>query len=58
MLVSFPTNVHKLRTEEDITTYDRISENGSKRSKNPKINKVIHLASINLELSKILKINH
>ena len=46
MLVSFPTNVHKLRSEEDITTYDRISENGSKRSKNPKINKVIHLASI------------
>ena len=58
MLVSFPTNVHKLRSEEVIPSYGRFSEKGSKTSKNPKINKVIHLASINLELSKILKINH
>ena len=46
MLVSFPTNVHKLRSEEDIPTYDRISEKGSKTTKNPKTNKVIQLASI------------
>jgi len=46
MLVSFPTNVHKLRSEEDIPTYDLISEKGSKKTKNPKTNKVIHLASI------------
>ena len=59
MLVSFPTNVHKLRSEEDIPTYDRISEKGSKTTKNPKTNKVIiHLASIEPEFSKILKINH
>ena len=46
MLVSFPKNVHKLRSEEDIPSYDRFSEKGSKTSKNPKINMVIHLASI------------
>ena len=46
MLVSFPTNVHKLRSEEDIPSYDRFSEKGSKTSKNPKINMVINLASI------------
>ena len=46
MLVSFPTNVHKLRSEEDIPSYDCFSEKGSKTSKNSKINKVIHLASI------------
>jgi len=49
MLVSFPTNVHKLRSEEAIPSYDRFSEKGSKTSKNPKINKVtlgLHLARI------------
>ena len=40
MLVNFPTNVHKLRSEEEIQSYDRFSEKGSKTSKNPKINKV------------------
>jgi len=44
MLVSFPTNVQKLGSEEDIPSYDRFSEKRSKTSKNPKINKVIHLA--------------
>ena len=58
MLVSFPTNVHKLRSEEDIPSYDCFSEKGSKTSKNPKINKVIHLASIEPEFSKLLKVNH
>jgi len=46
LLVSFQTNVHKLRSEDDIPSYDRFSEKGSKTSKNPKINKVIHLSSI------------
>ena len=46
MLVSFPTNVQRLRSEEEIQSYDRFSEKGSKTSKNPKINKVIHFASI------------
>jgi len=46
MLVSFPRNVQKLGSEEDIPSYDRFSEKGSKGSKNPKINKVIHLVSI------------
>jgi len=58
MLVSFPTNVHKLRSEEDIPSYDRFSEKRSKTSKNPKFNKVIDLASIWPEFSKILKSNH
>ena len=40
MLVNFPTNVRKLRSEEDIPSFDRFSEKGSKTSKNPKINKV------------------
>ena len=58
MLVSFLTNVHKLRSEEEIPSYDRFSEKGSKTSKNPKINKEINFASILPEFSKILKINH
>ena len=58
MLVSIPRNVQKLGSEEDIQSYDRFSEKGSKTSKNPKIKKVIHLASIKPEFSKILKINH
>ena len=29
MLVSFPKNVHKLRSEEEIPSYDRLSEKGS-----------------------------
>jgi len=58
MLVSFPTNVHKLRLEEDIPGYDRFSEKGSKTSKNPKFNRVIDMASIWPEFSKILKSNH
>ena len=46
MLVIFPTNVHMLRLDEEIPSYDHFSEKGLKTSKNPKINKVIHLASI------------
>jgi len=46
MLVNFPTYVHKLRSEEDIPSNGRFSEKGSKTSENPKINKVIRLASI------------
>ena len=49
MLVSFPTNIHKLRSEEELPSYDCFSEKWSKTSKNPKINKVIHLASIQSE---------
>jgi len=33
MLVSFPTKVHKLRSNEDIPTYGRFSVIGSKTSK-------------------------
>jgi len=28
MLVSFPTNIHKLRSEDAIPCYDRFSEKG------------------------------
>jgi len=33
MLVSFPTNVHELRSVKDIPSYERFSEKGSKTSK-------------------------
>ena len=33
MLVSFPTNVHKLRSVKDIPSYGRFCEKGSKTSK-------------------------
>ena len=52
MLVSFLTNGHKLRSEEEFPSYDRFSEKGSKTSKNPKINKVIQLAA---NLARIFK---
>ena len=33
MLVSYPMNVHKLRPDKDIPSYDRFSEKWSKTSK-------------------------
>jgi len=37
MLVSFPTNVHKLRSDEDIPSYGRFIEKGAKTSKTRKL---------------------
>jgi len=42
MLDSFPTNAHKLWSEEDIPSYDRLARKGQKQARIDKINKVIH----------------